>query len=144
MPSDQGKYWILTIPAHCYTPYLPSCVEYTKGQLEKGNQTGYLHWQILVSFQKKVSLFRVRQIYGDFNAELTRSSAADEYVWKEDTRVEGTQFELGKKKLKRNSPKDWDQIWQMAKSGDVENLPKDVLIRCYRNFKQIRVVRVLL
>jgi len=142
MPAPQGKYWMLTIPQHNFTPYLPNGVEFIKGQIELGDQAQYLHWQLLVSFEKKVTLSKVRDVFGPYHAELTRSEAADRYVWKDDTRVEGTQFELGKKKLKRNSDKDWDKIWDMAKSGDLDNVPKDILIRCYRNFKQIRVVRV--
>lgn len=144
MPADQAKYWILTIPVANFMPFLPPGVEYIKGQIELGHQAQYRHWQLLVSFEKKVTLFKVRQIFGPFHAEPTRSSAADEYVWKEDTRVEGTQFELGKKKLKRNSPKDWDQIWDLAKEGKILEIPADVRIRSYRTFKQIRVVTVLI
>lgn len=139
MPAAQGKYWMLTIPVHAYTPFLPEEVEYTKGQVEKGTENGFLHWQLIVSFKKKVVLSRVRAVYGPYHAELTRSAAADEYVFKEDTRVDGTQFELGVKVLKRNCPKDWDQIYASAKCGDFENIPKDVLIRSYSSLKKIHV-----
>jgi len=52
----QARYFLLTIPHHEFTPYLPKDVSYIKGQLEKGTNTDYLHWQVLVYFVKKVSM----------------------------------------------------------------------------------------
>jgi len=92
----QGLYWMLTIPHHLYTPYLPPGCVWSRGQLEQG-EGGFLHWQILSCFRKKISLSGMRGLYGDVHAELTRSEAAVEYVWKEDTRVDGTQFDLGQR-----------------------------------------------
>lgn len=135
----QGRYWLLTIPHHQFTPYLPQNVNYIKGQLESGNETGYLHWQILVAFAKKIRLAGLKKVFGDnIHAELSRSDAADQYVWKEETRIEGTQFELGKKALKRNSDTDWDQVWESAKSGDLLAIPSDIRIRSYHTLKRIR------
>jgi len=90
----QGRYWIFTIPYHLFTPYLPPGCVWSRGQLELG-EGGFLHWQFISLFEKKVSLASVRHLYGNVHAELTRSESAIEYVWKEDTRVEGTQFEIG-------------------------------------------------
>jgi len=48
MNKCQGQYWMLTIPFHKYTPYLPPDAAYTKGQLEQGKgENQYLHWQII-------------------------------------------------------------------------------------------------
>lgn len=94
-PSPQGKYWLLTIPHHCYTPHPHSDIEYSKGQLEIGQGNGFMHWQVVAGFKKKVRLSRVKAIFGaECHAELTRSDAADKYVLKEETRVEGTRFVL--------------------------------------------------
>lgn len=141
MPCHQARYWLLTIPHHDFTPFIPneSTLTYMKGQLERG-ASGYLHWQLLVSFSKKVTLSYVKRLLGDScHAEASRSAAADEYVWKEDTRIEGTQFELGKKSMKRNSEKDWDLIVKSAREGDFSSIPGDVLVRNYGNLKKIRV-----
>jgi len=114
----QGTYWLLTIPSHCFIPYLPDGVNWVIGQLERG-VGGFLHWQILCSFSRSVRLARVKSVFGDqVHAELSRSSAAEAYVQKEATRIEGTGFELGKKPFKRNSKRDWDGIWELAKSGN--------------------------
>lgn len=42
-------------------------------------------------------------------------------------------------KLKRNSPKDWEGIYELAKQGKWEEVPKDVLIRSYSSLKRIHV-----
>lgn len=134
---------MLTIPVHEFMPYLPKDVEYIKGQMEIGSgENGYHHWQILVSFIKKVTLFKVLNVFGKFHAELTRSEAADEYVFKDDTFVEGTRFELGKKSLKRSCAKDWDLIRSQAESGNFSEIPSDVYIRSYSSLKKIFVDNV--
>lgn len=138
MPAVQFRYFLLTIPHHHFLPYKPQDVSYIKGQLEQG-ESGYLHWQILVHFPKKVTLTKVKQIFGDqVHVEGSRSEAAEAYVWKDDTSL-GQRFELGSKSLKRNSPKDWDLIYEQAKSGDFESIPKDILIRSYSSLKKIHV-----
>lgn len=129
----QGRYWILTIPQEQYTPFLPPNVVWSKGQLEQG-EGGFLHWQIVVLFSKKVSLSVIRSTFGPVHGELTRSDAAENYVWKEETRVSGTQFILGLKPFKRNSVTDWDNVWTAAQSGDLLAIEADVRIRYYRTF----------
>jgi len=139
MPSQQARYWLLTIAQHEFTPYLPEGTSYIKGQLERGANTGYLHWQVLVAFPKKVTLSRVKEIFGSAaHAEASRSEAALDYVWKEDTRV-GHQFELGRLAMKRNSSTDWDVVLASAKSGKWDEVPSDILIRNYGNLKKIHV-----
>lgn len=144
MPCPQAKYWLLTIPHRDFTPFLPPNVSYIKGQLERGTGDGqgegYLHWQLVVCFDVKKTLAYVKRIFGDTShCERSRSAAAMDYVWKEDTRVQGTQFELGRLPLNRNSAKDWDSILDSAKTGDLAAIPSDVVIRCYGNLKRIRV-----
>lgn len=140
MPSLQARYFLLTIPHHNFTPFLPPNVRYIKGQLEQGSQTDYLHWQLLIHFESKKTLAYVKLIFGnEIHAEATRSQAAEAYVWKDETAIAGTRFELGTPSLKRNSPKDWDLIVQYARQGDFERIPGDVLVRSYGNLKKIRV-----
>lgn len=138
MPSPQGRYFLLTIPHQDFLPYLPPSVQYIKGQLEQGAQ-GYLHWQILVSFPKKVTCAKVKDIFGTTcHVELSRSSAANDYVWKEDSRV-GHMFELGTLALKRNSDTDWEKVRELAKEGKFNDIPADIYIKSYNNLKRIHV-----
>lgn len=98
----QGVYWLLTVPypsMGCefddpgYT--LPESIRYLRGQRERGESTGYEHWQVLAIFFRKTSLHGVKQVFGDgIHAELSYSKAANDYVWKEATRVEGTVYKV--------------------------------------------------
>lgn len=132
----QGRYWLLTIPGHQFMPYLPPGVSYLKGQLELG-AGGFLHWQLLVLFSRSVRLAKVRDTFGPFHAELSRSDAADTYVWKDETRVEGTKFEIGKRPFKRQSARDWETIRDSAKSGAIDAIDPSVFVCHYRSLRQI-------
>lgn len=94
----QGIYWLLTIPRDSFNApdSLPDYCSYIGGQQEIGSTTGFEHWQILVALRKKASLAAVKILYGSTcHGELSRSSAALAYCFKEDTCVPGTQFEFG-------------------------------------------------
>lgn len=136
----QARYWLLTIPHEDFTPYLPDDITYIRGQLELGSDTGYLHWQLLAIFRKKARLRSVKRVFGErCHAEPSRSEAADEYVWKDDTAVSGTRFELGKRPMRRNNDTDWEAVLDNAKRGRLDDIPGDVLVRCYHNIKRIAV-----
>jgi len=74
----------------------PPGITWLRGQLERGESgSEYEHWQAVVAFSKKKSLAQVKSCFGrTCHAELSRSEAANEYVCKESTRLEGP-FELG-------------------------------------------------
>jgi len=134
----QGIYWMLTIPHYDFLPYLPPGVNWIRGQLERGSTGGFLHWQILVATAQKISLRGIKQLFGDTcHAELSRSKSSQDYVWKEETRVEGTQFELGSLPFNRNSSQDWESIWDCAQKGDILSIPPDIRIRHYRTLRAI-------
>lgn len=132
---DQGKYWLLTIPQEIFTPYpVPGC-SWIRGQLESGTQNGYLHWQIFVCTDRKRRKRWILDTFGrseGVHAELTRSEAAESYVFKEDTRVPNTQFEFGAKPMQRNSQRDWERIWELAKTGQYDKIDPDVRVPHYR------------
>lgn len=60
-----------------------------------------------------------------------------EYVWKEDTRVEGTQFELGRLPFQRGSSVDWDAIRDNARRSRLDDIPSDIYVRYYGNLRRI-------
>lgn len=123
MPAPQNRYFLLTIPHHAFTPWLPDGVAYIRGQLERGAEGGYLHWQLLSIFKRKLTVTGVKNVFGPTaHVEPSRSAAADEYVWKEETRVEGTQFELGQRPLRRNVQTDWDAVRTSAKRGALDGI----------------------
>lgn len=137
MARRQGIIWLGTIPYEGFTPWLPRGIVYIKGQLELA-ESGFLHWQVIIHCSRKQSIRSLRELFGPYHWELTRSAAAEDYVWKEATRVEGTQFELGEKPFKRNSSTDWDSVWSAAITGDFGSIPADVRIRSYFALRAIR------
>lgn len=138
----QARYWLLTIPVQHYPhePSLSGDIVYLKGQQEIGGETGLHHWQLLAVFSKKLRLAAVKRHFcQQAHCEASRSEAANEYVWKEDTRVPDTQFEHGALPISRARPADWDRIYDDAIAGNIENIPKDILIRNYSAIKRIGV-----
>lgn len=131
-----GRYWLLTIPHYVFTPFLPQGVAYIRGQLEQG-AGGFLHWQVLAVFDRNVRLAGVRKVFGDVHAELSRSSAADDYVWKEDTRVPNTQFELGRRAVRRNCKRDWAEVWESAVAGSIMEIDPAIRVQHYRTLRTI-------
>lgn len=136
----QARYWLLTIPKDAYIvpTELPKQLTWLRGQAEKGNDTGYEHWQLMATFKRAVRLAAVKSLFGDkCHGEPSRSSAANEYVIKDDTAIAGTRFELGDKPFQRNSKTDWDSARDLAKQGRMDDCPPDVYIKYYRTLKEI-------
>lgn len=131
---------MLTIPANSWSKptELPHDLIWMKGQLEEG-EGGYRHWQIVLCTKRKCRAGAVkRRFTNDTHVEVTRSSAANEYVWKDDTCVDASyRFELGKLPFNRNQEKDWDVIKENAKRGRLDDIPSDVYVRCYKTLRQI-------
>lgn len=161
----QARWWILTIPFAAWKvpTELPTGVTYIRGQQEIGESGqgdipvigtepstmgsasrpdvttngGYHHWQFVVHFEKPIRLGGVRKLFGPYHAEPCRSKAAQDYVWKEATAVPESRFELGIKPIERSSSKDWDKVWDDAKSGKINEIPADIRIRSYHTLKRI-------
>lgn len=135
----KGRFWLLTIPHANFTPYLPPGCVWIRGQLERGSSDSqYLHWQVVVGLGQQQRLPYLKRLFGDTcHAEPTRSEAADSYVWKEETRIPNTQFELGRKPVRRNSAKDWSEIRDCAKAGRIDDIPPDIFIHHYRSLRTI-------
>jgi hypothetical protein len=142
MSNLKARYWLLTIPANDYTvpAELPSPLVWLRGQKEIGNETNYEHWQLFASYSRQVRLGQLKKDFGQtVHAEPSRSQAAEAYVFKDDTAVEGSRFELGTKPLKRNSGNDWEAIRDCAKRGQLDDIPADVYVRNYSALKRIAV-----
>lgn len=137
--SPQGLYWIATIAEQSFdSTVLPPGVAYIKGQLEIG-EGGFRHWQLLIVVAQKIRLVGLKRLFPTAHLELTRSRAADGYVWKDETSVAGTRFELGARAVRRNNPTDWVEVLNAAKSGHFDAIPEDIQVRCYNQLSRIRM-----
>lgn len=140
MAPAQARYWLLTIKEDAWSPpsELPDGITWLRGQLEQG-ESGFRHWQICCAFGRAVRLAMVKSKFcNSAHCEPTRSDAAGDYVWKEATRIDGTQFELGFKPVKANSKVDWERVWEAAKSGRIDDVPANVRLRHYHALRTIR------
>lgn len=138
MPTyPQAKYWLLTIPHYAFLPYLPPTCCYIRGQLEQGESTEFLHWQLSVCFNRRVRLSTVRETFGPWHAEASTSKKSLEYVWKDDTAIVGTRFELGKLPISRSSAVDWEGVRTSAKHGRLGEIPADIYVRYYSQLRRI-------
>lgn len=128
-----SRFWIGTL----FGWHVPEALEsgtlcnWMRGQEEICPTTERSHHQVVFGFQRPVRLAHVKRHFGEHHFEATRSAAADEYVWKEETRVEGTQFELGAKSFRRNVATDWEAIKRGAMAGDLSQVPADIFVRHY-------------
>lgn len=141
MPCPQARYWMATVATSSgYTPHLEGDLVFLKGQKEIGGTTNYEHWQLMLVFSKKVTMRQCKSVLHNVaHVEPTKSEAAEAYVWKEDTRVEGSQFQLGNKPKSLARQTDWDQIYNDAIEGNFDNIPRHILVRNYNSLKRIRV-----
>lgn len=137
MTNGPARYWIGTL-YEWTPPESPTqpCI-WLKGQAETCPTTGRRHHQVIAGFSRAVRLAQVKSLVGSGHWEKTRSQAAEEYVWKEATSVEGTRFEIGRKSFRRNSSTDWDAVLEQAKRGEFDAIPSDVQIRYYRTLRTI-------
>lgn len=137
MATGTGRIWLLTLPWHTFVVYKPPGINYIKGQLEIG-AGGYIHWQIIIYCDRTRRLSWIKSTFGnECHAELSRSALADAYVWKDDTCVDGTRFELGSRPIKRNSKTDWDRVRESAKSGRLDEIDANVFVPHYRTLRAI-------
>lgn len=145
MPNTprQARVWIGTVPHDQWKQHADEYestahpLAYIRGQIEIG-ETGYAHCQTVAHFQEKQSLPAVKRFFhATGHWEPTRSAAADDYVWKDATAVEGSRFEWGTRPVRLNNKKDWDAIWQHAIAGRFESIPASVRVGSYRTLKAI-------
>lgn len=132
----QARWWICTAPHHLFQPWLFAGCVYLRGQLEQG-EGGFLHWQFVFCLGKKSSRTGLLATLGPLHLEPTRSEAALEYCWKDDTGVPGTRYELGARPMQRNSKEDWGAVWENAVSGELDAIPADIRVRCYNQLCRI-------
>lgn len=101
MPVEYGnpkRWWMVTVAEDNFEPtFVNDNVCYIRGQLEVGGETGYRHWQVLIYLKQKKRFTWVKHLFHESAhiEPITNIPASLDYVWKDDTSVEGTQFEMG-------------------------------------------------
>lgn len=119
------------------------------GQFERGEQ-GTRHLQAVLVFSRRLRLNQVAAMFrGGAHVERCHDLLASvAYCTKETSRELGP-WRAGELPFHRNSKRDWDEMWELAKAGKMEEIPADVCyaaavlsnmqvrIRCYSTLKCI-------
>lgn len=104
--------------------------KYVVGQLEKGAE-GTVHVQFFLNFKNETRLAALKKHCSRAHFEPVKiNNGAHSYCMKEDTRLEGP-FEYGEKPVQRNSKKDWEEVKENAKAGNLDKIPADIYIKHY-------------
>ena len=110
---------------------------YIVGQLERGHQNNTPHIQFYVNFNKVARITKITKVDKTIHCEkVLVNNGADRYCMKEDTRVEGP-VEYGEKPVRRNVKTDWEEVWNKAKEGKIEDIPPQIRVMHYNKLKQI-------
>lgn len=118
--------------------YMDGGARYIVGQPEVGKKCGTYHYQCAVNFPSPVRGSYLSSIFKSCHYEIVNHrDAYVRYCQKSDTAV-GEFIELGTKPFQMNSKVCWDNVWQLAKEGKVEEIPANIRIRCYNSIKQIQ------
>ena len=110
---------------------------YAVGQLEKGEETEHPHIQFFLNFKNKARISAITKVNKKVHCEkVLVNNGADKYCMKEETRVEGP-IEFGVKPVQVNKKVDWEQVWQKAKEGKLEEIPASIRTVHYNKLKAI-------
>ncbi len=141
--NKQSKYWVFTInnPVVEDTPvYDEETMDYLVYGKEEGTE-GTPHWQCFVAFKKRKRRRQISSIFNRAFIECMKSTpaACATYCKKDGDYVEHGTCPLSKSKKQSNKMKrKWEKIYENAKKGDLDEIPKDVLIRYYHGIKRIK------
>lgn len=138
----QARWWIGTInnPAGSLEGVWDNLkslkARYLGGQCEMGEVEHTMHFQFVVNFESPVKLSALKKIEPRAHWEKTRSAAAVDYCFKKETRLLGP-WEFGHKPVKRNDKKDWEAVWEFAKTGNFTAIPAEIRVKHYRTLTAI-------
>lgn len=160
--KNQLYVWVLTIPyeectASQLSQHLKGFCKRFKFQGEKGNETGYKHWQCVISLKNKEYFNTVKNLL-PYKAHIEPCKdyfAAWNYCGKEDTRIEGpydtesvflniiTVLKPWQEKVIQNLQKDndryiwwyWDEIGNIGKSALCKYMFVNLKAEIFKNAK---------
>lgn len=118
---------------------MPKEFQFFVGQLERGTNSERLHFQFVVGFCRSVRFEKAKSFFHDsVHLESCRDrDSSIEYVRKRETRVDGSEVELGKLPTRRSVKRDWDKVWESARSGDLEGVDSSIRVQHYNSLKRI-------
>ncbi len=134
----KSKHWCYTLnnPTEEDTSPKEDVYTYHVCGMETG-EDGTPHYQGYIAFNNRLRLTQVKEHIARAHWEIMKgtSKEASDYCKKDGEFLEaGTLPTTGSQTTKKN----WDKAYELAKKGDIEEIPKDMLVRYYHAFKRIR------
>lgn len=139
--STKARWWMLTLN-NPETETIESlhkqlCADYGTGQVEMGEfQTRHIQALFWFRNQKRFSALKSAVPAGHWEP-VKNIDASLKYFVKENTRLEGP-WTFGELPVKRNSKDDWEEVFNLAKSGKIEEIPAQIRVQHYSNLKKIQ------
>lgn len=114
------------------------CIQYGK---EIAPQSGTPHLQGWVSFKTKTRPKRARKLFPGAFIEMMKGSIEQNVTYC--SKEQGEKYTRGdlpqeKKKNGANEKRRWEDAFESAKSGDLDDIPAEMRIRFYSTFKKIK------
>ena len=135
--NNPTKHYPTTTPnEYLYNWFKTDKFAYVNGQLEQG-EAGTVHLQFYLACkkpQRKSALIKHCK-YAAYTP-VKVDNGASVYCLKEDTRLEGP-WEFGIKPVQKSRKTDWEEVWQKAKAGKLEELPANIRVTHYNKLKMI-------
>ncbi len=137
-PSTRSKHWCYTLnnPTDDDSSPNDDIMEYHVCGMETG-EDGTDHYQGYICFKNRMRMTQVKKMMPRAHLEVMRGTPqeASDYCKKD-----GEFLETGilPKTCGQAVKAKWDKAYDLAKQGDMEEIPKDMLIRYYHAFKRIR------
>ena len=141
---SKAKAWTLTInePTEADRPRDEGrFLAYGIFGMEKAPTTGMPHIQGYVVYPKRVYFNVVKADFPRAHIEVARGTPDHNYAY---CSKEGDFYEVGERPEARTvaghkaSLENYESAYELAKAGDLEAIPKNMLTRYYRTYKQIR------
>lgn len=133
----QSKHWCYTLnnPKDCERGPTEDLTSYHVCGMETG-EDGTPHYQGYVAFNNRQRLTAVKKLMPRAHWEIMRgtSQEASDYCKKDGEFLESGTLPLA---LAQRNVQKWDTAYDLAKKGDLETIPKDMLVRYYHAFKRI-------
>lgn len=101
--------------------------------------TGTRHLQGYIRFRDGKSIASVRRKLAGAHVEIARSvDAAIEYTQKDGDFVERGVRPKSDRARGEDEKARWEEAWEAAKAGRIEEIPPDIRVRCYNSIKRIQ------
>ncbi len=137
--GTKSRHWVFTInnPTDNDIPIFDDTIDYLVWGRERGDDTGTPHLQGYICFGIRKYLSGVKKHLPRARLHIMNGTSRQAIMY---AKKEGRFVERGcVPKTAAEATKDlWDDIYAKAKRGDLEMIPKNILVRHYHGLKRIR------